>query len=186
MVFVRVLTVAGIVLLGACSGTSGTSPSGDAAGQGVRDRGQYCESNAECAEGLVCRATEYGEGGFDQCYDDYESFDCGVCLPPGKPLDYCDEDADCAGGLLCGFNSMPCNTICVSPPGGPCTPGSGDDECEDGALPCLEHVDGSGACLEVGTDGYLCGFMSDGSEVFCADGFVCNEALSKPVCQPAP
>jgi hypothetical protein len=114
----------------------------------------YCESNEECGEGLICRANiddmGYGRGGFEECFDGWDSYTCGICQPPGDGGVYCDEDADCLDELACGLSSNICWFHCVIPTGGACDP---DDEwfsgewsiCDDGGE-CVEHGDGSFTC----------------------------------------
>ena len=146
----------------------------------------YCEDNSECAEGLVCRASDDwwgGAGSFDECFDEWESFDCGLCLPPGPLGAYCDETADCETGLTCGFSSNICWRHCVIPEGGPCEPTDYWDlgsPCKDGH-PCYEHLDGHGTCLSAGTEGYLC--PPDASVFHCAWDHVCNLDADPPVCE---
>ena len=141
-----------------------------------------CDSDAECAPGLICKWNVGANYGWPETRDVCEQPGCPAFVPGPDactsdcPCDEgqgdCDSDAECAPGLICAWNvganyGWPATRDVCEQPGGGCPPFvTGPDACTT-ACPCDE---GQGDC--------------DGDNQ-CAPGLVCAQDVGANYGWPA-
>jgi cysteine-rich repeat protein len=179
--------------LGTCRGTPGGSNycgPGCPCPEGLGD----CDSDAECAAGLVCKDNVGAYYGFAADVDVCQSvcsrvgdpdFDCSPACPCAESEGDCDEDADCEAGMWCLFDGGPAYgysdpevDVCVA---GCPEAGSGAENFCSAGCPCEAteaDCDSDADCAP----GLACVRNVGAQYGYASDADVCLPATSTPVC----
>lgn len=159
----------------------------------------YCEQDADCGEGAICRATRSGAFCTFECQADGDCPDGTVCTRPRRGNPYCvnadvEEKGRCHAGFICGGpRPAPpddgachvCETCQTDEdcPGGLCT------DLGDGRLACTHpcgaaECRGDSVCIPVNGRS-LC--VNPGHETaLCPADYVCEPPPPEPEPEPEP